>query len=100
LIRRIVLRREARLDLRNARAWYESERAGLGDRFVDAVDDALTAVRDRPASHEEVDPRRGVRRALTRTFPYILYFVVECDTVVVLAVLHAARTPEAWRERK
>jgi plasmid stabilization system protein ParE len=36
---------------------------------------------------------------LTRLFPYCIYFSVEADAIVVLAVLHSARDPEEWQRR-
>jgi plasmid stabilization system protein ParE len=40
---------------------------------------------------------RDVRRALTRHFPYAIYFVVTADRVSVLRILHQARSPEEWQ---
>ena len=31
-------------DIEAARQWYEAQRPGLGDEFVDAVDDAMESV--------------------------------------------------------
>jgi plasmid stabilization system protein ParE len=46
-----------------------------------------------------VELRSGIRRALTKRFPYAIYFSVEGTVIVVLAVLHAARNPAAWQRR-
>ena len=40
---------------------------------------------------------RHVRRALTRRFPYAIYFVIDDDRVTILRVLHQARKPSAWK---
>jgi plasmid stabilization system protein ParE len=45
------------------------------------------------------DLRSGIRRALTRRFPYAVYFSIEGETVVVVAVLSTARDPEEWQRR-
>ncbi|MFY9609511.1 MAG: hypothetical protein WAU45_12960 [Blastocatellia bacterium] len=37
-------------------------------------------------------------RAITRRFPYAIYFSVE-DEVIVFAVLHTARDPAEWQRR-
>lgn len=52
---------------------------------------------DHPSGYQDL--RSGVRRALTRRFPYSIYFSVEADVIVVLAVLHSARDPEEWQRR-
>jgi toxin ParE1/3/4 len=40
-----------------------------------------------------------VRRALARRFPYAVFYLVERDRVVVLAVLHQAVDPARWPGR-
>lgn len=46
-----------------------------------------------PSLAAEAHLRSGIRRALVHRFPYAVYFAVEDDVVVVLAVLHASRDP-------
>lgn len=43
--------------------------------------------------------RSGIRRALTRQFPYAAYFSIEGETILILAVLHTARDPAEWQQR-
>ena len=54
-------------------------------------------VLDHPFGYQDL--RSGIRRVLTRRFPYAIYFSIEADAVVVLAVLHGARDPEEWQRR-
>jgi plasmid stabilization system protein ParE len=37
-----------------------------------------------------------VRRVIVSRFPYAVFYQVEADRIVVLAVLHTARGPESW----
>ena len=46
------------------------------------------------------DLQSGVRRILLRRFPYAVYFAVEPEAVVVLAVLHVSRDPAEWQRRR
>ena len=66
-------------DVESAFDWYEMEEPGLGVEFLDQL--------------------RAVRRALTRQFPYAIYFSIEDDTILILAVLHTARDPAEWQQR-
>ena len=61
------------------------------------VDDALVSITKNPLAYPVV--RKVVRRALTKRFPYGVLYLVEADTVVVLAILHQARDPEIWSRR-
>jgi plasmid stabilization system protein ParE len=37
-----------------------------------------------------------VRRMIVSRFPYAVFYQIEADRIVVLAVLHTARDPESW----
>jgi plasmid stabilization system protein ParE len=41
----------------------------------------------------------GIRRILTHRFPYGVYFSVEGETIVIVAVLSTARDPAEWQRR-
>ena len=93
----LLVRPEAQADLVETRKWYEEQATGLGRQFVETVDDTLVSITKNPLAYPTV--RKVVRRALTRRFPYGVLFLVEADTVIVLAVLHQARDPELWSRR-
>ncbi|MDJ1183862.1 hypothetical protein [Roseofilum casamattae] len=42
----LVFRLEVRDDLSDAYDWYESQQSGLGDEFIDCVDDLLNPLSD------------------------------------------------------
>ena len=94
---RLVLRRQAKLDLADARRWYEERRPGLGDIFLDAVDAVLGVLLNHPNIHPRVSER--VRRASVSRFPYGVFYTVEGETIRVIAILHNARDPERWKGR-
>ena len=78
-------------DIEAAFDWYESEQPGLGLEFLDEVRAAYARILDGPFKYQEL--RSGIRRALTRRFPYAIYFSLENDLIVVIAVLDTARDP-------
>ena len=85
------------LDIEAAFEWYEHEEAGLGFQFLDEVRGAYVRVLDHPFGYQNL--RSGIRRALTRRFPYAIYFSIEGEVIVILAILHTARDPEEWQRR-
>jgi plasmid stabilization system protein ParE len=93
----LSFRPEAEAEAAEARAWYESKRAGLGDEFLLALDAAIESILRNPLQHPVA--RTTVRRAVMRRFPYALFFVVEGDRVTVLAVFHGRRSPRRWQRR-
>jgi toxin ParE1/3/4 len=93
----IRFRSKAARDLLEAKNWYENQREGLGLEFVDAIMGVVARVDATPAQFPRV--RGETRRALLRRFPYAIYFIVEGDHRVVLAVLHQAANPMRLRRR-
>ena len=89
--------RLAQRDLVDASAWYDAQRAGLGPRFVAAVDSAITAVSENP--HRFPMVHGEARRALVGRFPYGIYFLIVEDYVRVVAVVHLRRGADAWLHR-
>ncbi|MEM6330446.1 MAG: type II toxin-antitoxin system RelE/ParE family toxin [Planctomycetota bacterium] len=95
---RIRLRPEAVDDLQQAADWYDEQGVpGLGRRFVLAVDEAMEALKKNPLLHPP--GYRGVRQKLVAKFPYVVCYTAAREQVEVLAVMHAHRSPDAWRSR-
>ena len=83
----LFLRPEAEQDLATARDWYDQQRAGLGDEFLDAIALALRVLARDPGL-----PRfyyGQFRRVLLRRFPYRIFYQIIGDRVVIFRVLHA-----------
>jgi plasmid stabilization system protein ParE len=93
----LVLRKEAEADLKSARQWYENQREGLGDEFIDAIDAVLSRVEAMPELFAVA--LKGVRRVKARRFPYVVYYRIQPHRVEVLAVLHGKRNPKVWQDR-
>ncbi|MEE8441385.1 MAG: type II toxin-antitoxin system RelE/ParE family toxin [Spirochaetia bacterium] len=97
MTRELIIRPNAEAEMAEAQGWYESRSPGLGADFLLSVDAGLQAIARNPLRFPVV--YRDVRRALTKRFPYQIFFVVEDDRVVVLAVFHARRNPSVWQGR-
>lgn len=93
----LIVRPEAELDIKDAFAWYEERSFGLGAQFLAEIDQALLLMAREPDIYQKV--HRSVRRALTHRFPYGIFYVVEPNRIVVLAVMHTARHPSKWKNR-
>lgn len=97
MIRRLVVRPEAEQELAAAFEWYEDRSSGLGSEFLLCADAVFSAILRTPQQFPRI--HRIVRRALTRRFPYEVFFVEDDKRVVVLSVFHAKRNPKRWQER-
>ena len=93
----MIIRPEAEADLVHARNWYERQREGLGAAFLLCVEEVLVRIGRTPEMYTAV--YHDVRRALTRRFPYAVYYRIAGNEVVVLGILHTHRDPREWQSR-
>jgi plasmid stabilization system protein ParE len=94
---RLISEPSVDLDVEAAFEWYENEQPGLGMEFLDELRAIYNRIADGPLKYQDL--RGGIRRALLRRFPYAVYFAIEGDIVIVVAVLHASRDPADWQRR-
>lgn len=94
---RLIVRPPAERDLREAQQWYEEQRPGLGADFRAAIDNSFRRLAENPQLYPVV--YRGLRRAVMRRFPYLIYFAVQKDVVNIVACWHSKRDPNQMRWR-
>jgi len=87
----------ARLDILDAVVWYGQQRPGLGMEMSDQIDAALRQAAETPLAFAIIEGT--TRRVLAHRFPYAVFFRVDGDRLIVMAVTHVRRDPIAWRSR-
>ena len=93
----LSIRKEAEADIAEAYQYYESCREGLGADFISRIDEAISRVQNNPKQFRTVLDK--VRRALVRKFLYGIYYTINENGIIVLAVVHARRNPKHWQSR-
>ncbi|HEY4051975.1 MAG TPA: type II toxin-antitoxin system RelE/ParE family toxin [Acidobacteriaceae bacterium] len=93
----VVFTQAARAELIDAQDWYENEASGLGRRFRATIDALIERMSANPRQFPIVF--KNIRRALLRRFPYALFFIVENETLLVIACFHGSRDPTKGQER-
>jgi toxin ParE1/3/4 len=88
---------EARLEFLDAVSYYETHQPGLGQRFIQSVEAAITGIDENPEAWAEIE--QDVRRKLTRVFPYALLYTIEPENILIVAVMHCHKEPGYWRSR-
>jgi hypothetical protein len=87
----------ALMELNEAVAYYESQRAGLGDDFLAGVETALRRIEENPRQFPVLS--RPVRRAHVRRFPFGLVYMIIHDHIWIVATMHLQRRPGYWKNR-
>lgn len=87
------LRDDVVQDLTEAADWYDERRAGLGLRFLEAVEVTISRIEENPQLYRPL--YRGLRRAiLPRPFPYQVFFRIAGEHLDIYA-----RDPHGSRSR-
>jgi plasmid stabilization system protein ParE len=84
----------AEKEVRDSFAWYEEQSDGLGIRFTDAIDDALSSVSKNPEAYQN---RKGnTREFVVDKFPFIIVyrFAQKSNTIYILHIFHTSRHPK------
>jgi hypothetical protein len=93
---RVELRIEARLDLTVGAGFYERQREGLGDYFLDCLFADLEDLESQAGVHEIV---YGLHCKPSKRFPFAIYYRVASDIVDVVAVLDCRQSPKEIERR-
>lgn len=92
----------AQLEATEAAIWYDDRQAGLGDSFLEALQQGYRQISENghnlPAV-ESYDGNNDVRRLVMKHFPYAIIFAIMAEEAVVIAVTHTRRKPLYWSSR-
>lgn len=91
---RLVFSTAARHELLAALYYYENQRLGLGAELLDELDKALAFMRRHPQGSPITD--RNVRQRPLRRFPFVIFYAIRRNEIVVLSVAHTHRKPRRW----
>lgn len=94
---KLVLDPAANIEMREAAFFYEDCREGLGQEFLDWIEESFDQIALHPMMWRVLKGR--YRRYLVNRFPYAIIYTVEGDIVFVAAVMHMKRRPEYWQRR-
>ena len=94
---RVRISAAALADLDEGYWFYEKQEAGAGEYFATQLRADIGELKTTGGTHRVV--HRGLHRALSRRFPYAVFYKFSGDVVVVVAVLDSRRNPEWIRDR-
>ena len=96
-MRKVVVRSGFYDDAQWAADWYDGERSGLGEDFLDELNHSVSRLIASPESFALVD--RRIRVCQLQRFPYGIYFRATRSDIVITGVLHLHRDDAAWKSR-
>lgn len=98
---RVELRPGVETDVVEAAAWYEARQSGLGAEFVEEIIHVWDKLAENPLLGCRRHPTKHIYWRYPDRFPYrVIYEVNEsAHSIIVAAVLHAARHDREWQRR-
>lgn len=88
---------EAAAELECITGDYEARLSGLGVRFRKVVEKYCDAILNNPYQWRERSA--GYRRVNLEGFPYYIAFIISKEVIFIVAVPHAGRKPDYWKNR-
>jgi plasmid stabilization system protein ParE len=76
----------------------KNKNPALGSEFVRSIEVSIQLIRRHPKIFPAV--HKNIRQAVIRRFPYSIFYLVEVDKIVVLAIFHTSRNPSIWQQRQ
>jgi toxin ParE1/3/4 len=95
---RVKFHPQARIELREAKRWYQKRSPLAATLFAQIIDSAITSIAEAPHRYPagEYDTRQMV---IPRRFPYTVVYRIRQDDIVIIAIAHHSREPAYWRYR-
>ncbi len=91
----VIVKEEAQQDIIEAYNYYEEKLAGLGDRFLDALQQRYIELSENPTfySYIDEDPLKILRIVKLEKFPFVIVYEIVENEVIVFAVHNTYKHP-------
>jgi toxin ParE1/3/4 len=94
---RLIYHPAAEAELLEAVRFYEGRLTGLGERFLEEFESAISTIVETPEAGQKVEG--DLRRYIMQRFPYGIYYRTDGDELRILVIKHHSRHPNYWSER-
>ncbi len=95
-IKDIIAIEEVKGDLDDGEGFYDSQEIGIGTYFRDCIISDIESLRLYAGIHAK---HFDFYRMLSTKFPYVIYYDIQDDVAIIIAVLDMRRNP-VWMNRK
>lgn len=89
---KLEIRGEADEEIFEAYSWYEQQTPGLGQRFIGELEAIFQKITLNPQHYKIA--RSVFRQASVKSFPFVVYFEINHNNIVVYSVFHTMRKPD------
>jgi toxin ParE1/3/4 len=94
---RYIFHPEAVEEYEESATYYRKISRELAISFVNSVEKGIEKILESPNTWPIVE--EDVRRHLIKRFPFGIYYTIEDDYILIMAVMHMSRRPGYWKKR-
>lgn len=94
---RYIFHPEALQEYEEAALYYKEISRELAVSFINSVEKGIKKILEYPEAWQAVE--EDVRRHLIKRFPFGIYYTIQEDYVLIVAVMHMSRKPGYWKKR-
>jgi plasmid stabilization system protein ParE len=84
-------------EMTGPRFFYDAASAGLGEDFLDDVQQRIDRLREYPQAGAPIGSQ--LRRMLLHKFLFSIIYSEESDAIVIVSVAHQRKRPGYWKSR-
>ena len=84
-------------DIKGSYTWYEEKVKGLGDKFLNELEDGYLSIQRFPDTWANF--QYGFKRYILNKFPFSILYKVSSKQILIIAIMHNSRNPNYWKER-
>ncbi|WP_373521389.1 type II toxin-antitoxin system RelE/ParE family toxin [Aquiflexum sp.] len=92
------LSEEAEWDVYESFLWYENQRLGLGEEFLEELELAENAITSNPEGFA-FRYKKKVRAYVMGRFPILILYIINGKNIDVIAVFNTNQHPKKWKNR-
>jgi toxin ParE1/3/4 len=93
---RLIIRQRAEIQITEIFNWYENKRSNLGDDFLISLEDSLSNIEINPLAFQL--KYKHIRAVYIKRFPFGIFYTVEQEKIIIMAVFHLSRNPRLWKK--
>ena len=89
----LILSAEARQDTIDSYNYYESQRKGLGEEFLNALELSYSILAEHPHLFGYTDAAKILRDLKVKRFPFVIIYEISDNEIFVYSIHHTSRFP-------
>ncbi len=87
----------AEQDLDDSIEYFNQQKEGLGDEFVNNVIETFERIKENPTQFPKIN--QNLRKAQTNGFSFNVFFTVKDAIAYILGIFHTSRNPKTMKSR-